>query len=51
MNTLELPLEGNKDEDIFKLYVADSGLFIAMLEKGTTNNILNGDLNHSVKPL
>lgn len=44
MNVLELPLEGNKDEDIFKLYVADTGLFVAMLEKGTTNNILNGDL-------
>ncbi len=44
MNSLELPLEGNKDEDIFKLYVADSGLFVAMLEKGATNNILNGDL-------
>ncbi len=40
MNTLELPLEGNK----FKIYVADTGLFVAMLEKGTTNNILNVDL-------
>lgn len=44
MNTLELPLEGNKDEDSFKVYVQDTGLFVAMLEKGTTNNILNGDL-------
>ena len=44
MNALELPLEGNKDEDCFKIYVQDTGLFVAMLEKGTTNNILNGDL-------
>lgn len=43
-HTLELPLEGNKIEDAFKLYVADTGLFVAMLEKGSTNNILNGDL-------
>lgn len=44
MNTLELPLEGNKDDGCFKIYVQDTGLFVAMLEKGTTNNILNGDL-------
>lgn len=44
LNALELPLDGNKIEDIFKLYVVDSGLFVAMLEKGTANNILNGDL-------
>ena len=44
LNNLELPLEGNKMDDVFKLYVADTGLFVAMLEKGTTNNILNGDL-------
>lgn len=44
MKTLELSLEGNKDENSFKIYVQDSGLFVAMLEKGTTNNILNGDL-------
>lgn len=40
----ELPLEGNKIDDEFKIYVSDTGLFVAMLEKGTTNNILNGDL-------
>lgn len=37
-------MDGNKEEDIFKIYVADSGLFVAMLEKGTANNILNGAL-------
>lgn len=44
LNNLELPLDGNKDEDIFKIYVTDTGLFIAMLEEGTTDNIINGDL-------
>jgi len=44
LNNLELPLEGNKDNDIFKIYVQDSGLFISMLEDGTQKNILNGDL-------
>ncbi len=44
LSNLELPLEGNKIDDEFKIYVSDTGLFVAMLEKGTTNNILNGDL-------
>lgn len=44
LNNLELPLDGNKDEDAFKIYVTDTGLFIAMLEDGTTDNIINGDL-------
>lgn len=45
LQNLELPLEGNKTEKIFKLYFVDSGLFVAMLEKGTAGEILNGDLN------
>ena len=44
LSKLELPLDAYKIDDEFKIYVADTGLFIAMLEKGTTNNILNGDL-------
>jgi len=44
LSNLELPLDAYKIDDEFKIYVADTGLFIAMLEKGTTNNILNGDL-------
>ncbi|MBR3693767.1 MAG: ATP-binding protein [Erysipelotrichales bacterium] len=44
LSVLELPLEGNKIDDIFKVYVADTGLFMAMLEKGSVNNVLNGDL-------
>lgn len=44
LEMLELPLEGNKIENQFKVYVADTGLFVAMLEEGTAFNILNGDL-------
>ena len=44
LNNLELPLDGNKDEDIFKIYVTDTGLFIAMLEDGSVDDIINGDL-------
>ena len=44
LSNLELPLDAYRINDEFKIYVADTGLFVAMLEKGTTNNILNGDL-------
>lgn len=43
LNTLELPLNGNSCEDIFKIYVTDTGLFVAMLEEGSMDNIINGD--------
>ena len=32
LNFPELPLKGNSDEDVFKLYFADSGLLVAMLD-------------------
>ena len=38
------PLEGNKIDSVFKLYMQDSGLFIAMLDKGSASKILSGDL-------
>lgn len=41
LNSLELPLDVNLDEDTFKIYVTDTELFIAMLEDVTTNNIIN----------
>ena len=44
LKNLELPLDGNKDLDCFKIYVNDTGLFMAMLEEGMCNNIINGDL-------
>ena len=45
LQNLEMPLEGNKIDNIFKLYFTDSGLFTAMLEKGTAGEILSGNLN------
>ena len=40
----ELPLDGNAIEDIFKIYMADTGLFVSMLEEGTAFDILQGNL-------
>ena len=44
LSNLELPLEGNKIEDVFKIYVTDTGLFVSMLERGTAADILMGNL-------
>ena len=44
LRQLELPLSGNKIEDCFKLYVADTGLFMAMLEKDVYEDVLFGKL-------
>lgn len=44
LSNLELPLEGNKIDNVFKLYMQDSGLFVAMLEKGVAGDILLGNL-------
>ena len=33
MNFPELPLQGNYDETKYKLYFADSGLLVAMLDE------------------
>ncbi len=38
------PLDGYKIENTFKIYVQDSGLFVAMLERGSAAKILSGDL-------
>lgn len=43
LSNLELPLEGNKIENTFKVYMQDSGLFVSMLEKGTAGDILSGN--------
>ncbi|MBR3342728.1 MAG: DUF4143 domain-containing protein, partial [Solobacterium sp.] len=40
----ELPLDGNAIPEIFKVYMADTGLFTAMLEDGTQYDILKGNL-------
>lgn len=44
LSITELPLDGNAVEDQFKIYMADTGLFVSMLEDGTQFDILNGDL-------
>lgn len=44
LSNLSLPLECNKIDNIFKIYMADTGLFIAMLEEGTAAGILTGNL-------
>ncbi len=40
----ELPLEGNAIKECFKLYTADIGLLVAMLDYGTQVDILRGNL-------
>ena len=44
LNITELPLDGNADKDVFKVYMADIGLFISMLEDGTQADVLQGVL-------
>ena len=44
LRTLEYPLAGNKMEECFKVYVADTGLFIAMLDSNIYEKVLFGDL-------
>ena len=40
----ELPLDGNAEENIFKLYLMDTGLFISMLEDGIQADVMTGNL-------
>ena len=44
LSITELPLEGNAEEDVFKVYMRDCGLFVSMLEDGTQYDILQGNL-------
>ncbi len=44
LSALQLPLDGYKIESTFKLYMADSGLFISMLERTTAGKILSDEL-------
>lgn len=41
---IELPLDGNRIQSEFKIYMTDIGLLIAMLEEGTQSSILEGNL-------
>ena len=40
----ELPLAGQANRNVFKVYMADIGLLISMLEDGTAWNIMQGNL-------
>ncbi len=40
----ELPLDGNADEDVFKVYPTDIGLLMAMMDSGTRADVLQGKL-------
>ena len=44
LSITQLPLDGNAEENIFKVYMADTGLFVSMLEDGTQFDILQGSL-------
>lgn len=44
LSITELPLDGNAEEDTFKVYMRDCGLFISMLEDGTQYDVLQGNL-------
>lgn len=45
LSITELPLDGNAEEDVFKVYMRDCGLFVSMLEDGTQFDILRGNLH------
>lgn len=38
LSLLQLPLNGNREENAFKLYFQDSGLFVSMLEPGSAGD-------------
>lgn len=40
----ERPFEGNVRMNSFKVYMADTGLLVSMLEDGAQRDIINGDL-------
>ncbi len=44
LQTPELPLEGNYLRECFKVYMADTGLFVSMLDDGSQADILQGKL-------
>ena len=43
-NIPELPLAGNKKDDVFKVYPTDIGILMAMLDPGTRADVLKGNL-------
>ncbi len=45
LSITELPLDCNAENDVFKVYMQDCGLFISMLEDGTQFDVLQGNLH------
>lgn len=44
LKAISLPLKAYGDPDAYKSYVQDTGLFLAMLDEGTSNNVLGGNI-------
>jgi predicted AAA+ superfamily ATPase len=44
LSKTELPFEGNVDENVFKVYMNDTGLLISMLDDGAGADIIDGKL-------
>ena len=44
LTSISDPLEVNKIDNVFKIYMQDSGLFISMLDRDSAAKILSGDL-------
>ena len=44
LSITELPLDGNAIDEVFKVYMVDTGLFVSMLEDGTQLDIIRGNL-------
>ncbi|MBR2254954.1 MAG: ATP-binding protein [Candidatus Methanomethylophilaceae archaeon] len=45
LSSLDLPLNGNRDDSMFKVYTADTGLLMSMLDRGAYSKILSGEHN------
>jgi predicted AAA+ superfamily ATPase len=44
LSKAELPFEGNSEDSVFKIYMQDTGLLIAMLDDGSGTDIIDGNL-------
>lgn len=44
LNNITEPLEGNKIDNVFKIYMQDSGLLVSMLDRDCAYKILAGEL-------
>lgn len=51
LSITELPLDGNAEEDVFRVYMCDCGLFISMLEDVTSYDICFLIFIHNIKDI